>query len=895
MATLWEYNAKGECVVPKVERLPQPLIHMLANCPQYFSICDQYLRGYSGFDYTRMFGEFDGPHFPKGNGRFLWFRSAAGKTWLANNPFTPAASEGSFTMGMGYVTFENRNKAMGLAVKATVFVPLQEMAEIMLVEVTNSSTRPVSFDFIPTVPIFGGSRAYTEYHRDVVRLYNKSRITDHIEICPGLEWVEGKTDASAIAYFMTAERDSGKKGDRFYSDRESFLGPRHSWAAPDAIINNHAPQQHCFGKEAVGAIEFRKISLRPGATARFVVVTGIAFDAAQVKKTITTYSHAAALSALQRLQDFWRERTSRVIVGTGNPTFDILWNTWWCYQLSMRYWFGNTGHPQFDYGSDFAGWRDFWQDMMAATVIDPVGLEQRTLHTLEGIRLDGTNATRFFARTKEFGSDELNGLWCDHPYWTTQTVLLLIRFLGDVRLLVKDGIAYFKDAYRDRGETKDDTWPHGHIERQKTTHGAPYTGTVLEHLLAQLLTMFYDVGTSNLLRQKRADWNDAVDQVKGENVTFTLGLAQDFIELADFLEEFQRRTDIATVDIFEEIGMLIEERPEALKKNISVDTKHRTLNEYLARVNGNISGNRVAMKINRLVTDMRSKAAVLVSTVNGLAWNGEYYTGYFHADGTAVDTIFKPGATRKKHPASDDFEMMLMPQTWALLSNAADQIGVTEQVLSSINKHLLDKNVGALKLNYPAYEVFNKNIGRITGFAAGTKENNAVFCHANLFLVWALLRRRRADEAYRIFSGIVPLSHPQEIQRTGPWIPEYYISSDNPNWPSRGEYPLLTASAGWARFVMQNFFFGVRGELDGLRIDPCLPQAPEFRNASLSIMFRGARYHITFKNPGCKKNTRLARLVVDGEEIPGNLVPAFRDGEHSVIAELAPEGGCGAR
>ena len=83
----------------------------------------------------------------------------------------------------------------------------------------------------------------------------------------------------------------------------------------------------------------------------------------------------------------------------------------------MRYWFGNTAHPQTDYGSDFAGWRDFWQDMMAATVIDPKGLEERTMKTLEGIRLDGTNATRFFARTKEFGSDEVNGLWCDHPYY----------------------------------------------------------------------------------------------------------------------------------------------------------------------------------------------------------------------------------------------------------------------------------------------------------------------------------------------------------------------------------------------------------------------------------------------------------------------------------------------
>jgi hypothetical protein len=66
----------------------------------------------------------------------------------------------------------------------------------------------------------------------------------------------------------------------------------------------------------------------------------------------------------------------------------------------MRYWFGNTAHPQTDYGSDFAGWRDFWQDMMAATVIDPKGLEERTIKTLEGVRLDGNKCNKIFCKNK---------------------------------------------------------------------------------------------------------------------------------------------------------------------------------------------------------------------------------------------------------------------------------------------------------------------------------------------------------------------------------------------------------------------------------------------------------------------------------------------------------------
>jgi len=888
MAKLWHYNKNGECIADNFKGLPQPLVHMLANGPQYFSICDNFLRGYSGYDYTRMFGEFDGPNFPKGNARLLWFRFGKKGLWLANNFFKPLEKDEkpSFKMGLGYATFSNRSKKYGIEVNATVFVPLGKMQEVWIVEVKNTSRKKVNFDFIPTVPIFGGSRAYTEYHRDVVRLYNKSRATDHIEILPGLEWVEGKTEPSEICYYMAAETEEGRKGSRLYSDRETFLGNGCSWAFPEAILENKAPKFQCLGKEAVGAIEFKNLSLKAGETKGFAISTGITHGSAETEKAVKETTCKEAMLELEKLKNFWAERSSRVKIQTKNETFNNLWNLWWGYQLSMRYWFGNTGHPQFDYGSDFAGWRDFWQDMMAATVIDPQGLEKRTLHTLEGIRLDGTNATRFFARTKEFGSDEVNGLWCDHPYWTTQTVLILINFLGDPKFIFKDGIAYFKDSYRDRGDRKDISWPNGKIERQKTASGEVYKGTVLEHLLTQLLTMFYDVGRNNLLKQKRADWNDAVDQVKGENVTFSLGLSQDLKELANFLEDIKKRASVNEVELYEELTTLIDEWPEN-PENIPYQTKQKKLEDFLNRVNGEISGKKISIDISRLIKDLRAKSEVIIKTVNKVAFNGEYYIGYFHSDGKPVDSIFKEGATKKSNPLTDDFVMMLMPQTWSLLSNAADELGVTDKVLESVGKNLFDKVVGALKLNYPAYLKFDKKVGRITGFAAGTKENNAIFCHANLFMCWALLRRKKADEAYKIFSGINPLNHPQEVLRTGPWIPEYYISSDNPNFPGRGEYPMLTASGGWTRYLFQNFFFGVRGELDGLRIDPCLPAAKEFQECKLSIHFRGAFYEIFFKNPNLVKEPKRKIIKVNGIEIQGTLVKACPQGNHTIAVEIS--------
>ncbi|MDR2426645.1 MAG: hypothetical protein LBD46_05650 [Endomicrobium sp.] len=887
MSKIWSYNDFGELTVNDSRKLPQPLIHMLANGPHYFSICDNFLRGFSGFDYTKMFGEFDGPNFPKGQARFLWVRPHGEKPWLVNNYdlTVTETEEPKYEMGLGYARFGGKSKKNKLSVSATIFVPIDEMTEIWLVEIKNNSSKTQTVDFIPTVPIFAGNRAYAEYHRDVVRLYNKSKITDHIEILPGLEWVEGFTDSSDICYFMGAQTQKGKKGNRFYSDRETFLGANNMWLKPQAVLGNEVPKAQCYGKEAVGAIEFKNVLIPTGKSEKFIIVNGIAFDGSKgAKKILKKYDYAGVQKAFERLNAFWRERTSRVVITTGNNNFNVSWNKWWCYQLSMRYWFGNTGHPQTDYGSDFSGWRDFWQDMMAATVVDPKGLEERTMKTLEGIRIDGTNATRFFARTKEFGSDEINGLWCDHPYWTVQTVMILVNFLGDYDFLFRSEIAYFKDAYRSRGEVKDFNWKAGAIGNQKTSSGSIYKGTVIEHLLVQMLTMFYDVGNNNLLKQKRADWNDAVDQVKGENITFTFGMALNCNEVADLLEKATKYKNIAEIEVFEELAMLIDKWKTPA--DIPAKERFRKLSAYLNKVNGKISGKKIKIKVDDILKDLRNKARLSIANANKKAWNGSYYSGYIFDDGKAVDTIFKKNALSKKNPSSDDFEIMLMPQTWSLVSGGADKIKSTDKVIDSVLKYLYDKKEGALKLNYPPYLKFDKAIGRITGFAAGTKENNAIFCHANLFFIWAMLKRNRAEDAYKIFSGINPLNHKHEIFRSGPWIPEYYVSSDNPNIAGRGEYPILTGSAAWTRYLFQNFFFGVRGELDGLRIDPHLPANKDFAECSLSIKFRGAHYHINFFNKNLKKNTEAKKIIVDGKEIFGNLISAFEKGSHNIEVHL---------
>ena len=85
---------------------------------------------------------------------------------------------------------------------------------------------------------------------------------------------------------------------------------------------------------------------------------------------------------------------------------------------------------------------------------------------------------------------------------------------------------------------------------------------------------------------------------------------------------------------------------------------------------------------------------------------------------------------------------------------------------------------------------------------------------------------------------------------------------------------------------MQNFFFGVRGELDGLRIDPCLPSDEEYRECKFSISFRGARYDIRFNNPKLLRDASPLSIKVDGKELKGNIIKPFKDGKTHIVEVL---------
>ncbi|MDD5644706.1 MAG: hypothetical protein PHO00_04600 [bacterium] len=858
---LWFFDGRGNCVMEQSHNLPLPFVHMLAAGTQCYSICDHFLRGYFGIDYTRMFGEFDGHYFPKDQGRFVWVRSREDKScWCVNYAPQRRIEPDSFvsTFGMGFASIENESKNLGLKGKISVFVPLKDKVEYWIVEIENTGAAKREIDLICAVPVFGGSRHYTEYHRDVVRLYNKTACDGKkgsIKIKPGIEWVEGRSKKSGITYFLSAVADSGKKPDRYYTDRESFLGPHQRWSEPLSILADIPPIYEMLGEEAVGAAQFSSITLKPGEKKCFVVQNGIGITEKESDALIRKNTYRNAVSELNRVKDFWDRNINRKKIETLDRDFDISWNKWWYYQLSMRRWFGNTGHPEFDYGTDFSGWREIWQDMIGAILVDAESVESQLLDTLSGIRIDGTNATRFFARTGKFGSDKINGLWCDHPYWTAQTVLLFADYIGKPDYCVREKAPYFRDLYLSRGDLVDKNWVGDVTGFAKDKRRKKVFGTVLEHILLQNLTMFFDCGKNGFLSIKRADWNDGMDQLWGESVTFTMGNVQNFRDIADYLLKLKGRKAVSEVELMEEMKILLG------GNTASPAERKKILKKFIKKVDGGVSGRKIKISADVLIKSLRKKESILKNIINKKAWNGEYYTGYFYKNGKPVDTKF----------SAAEFEINLMPQSFSIMSGVADG-EKAGRVIKSVDKYLRDRKIGGLKLNYPPYREFNPGIGRLTGFAPGTKENNAVFNHANLFWIYAMMLSDKPVEAFRVWNGINPLNHEQTEAKIPPFLPEYWVSEDNGRISGRGEYPLLTGSAVWTRIIFERYVIGFRSCFDGIVIDPKIPAGGGWENVRFYTKFRGADYVVNIQNPTGKAFRKIDRILVNGREHKGPFI-----------------------
>ena len=772
--------------------------------------------------------------------------------------FTEKQDECALTVGLMWQTVCRESKQLGLQAEITSFVPPQDNVEIMEVQLTNTGTVPRNVTGIAAIPIYGRSADNIRDHRNVTSMLHRLQTTEHgVLVKPTMSFDEKGHRENHNIYYVLGSTGAGEKPVAFYPTVDSFLGEGGTLLKPRAVYEGAEgvpAGTEIAGREAMGGIRFPAVTLEPGQSTEYIVLLGVSEDEAEIDRVLSSFHTVEQVrAALSVTRAHWQEQVN-VRYHTGDPNFDR-WMRWVSFQPFLRRIYGCSFLPHHDYGRGGRGWRDLWQDCLSLLLMDPQNVGDMIRKNFGGVRVDGTNATIIGAGDGNFIADR-NGIarvWMDHALWPLMTTKLYIDQTGDLNIL-NSPAPYFKDPQALRGTGIDQDWNDAYGNRQRTESGEVYQGTILEHLLIQHLTAFYEVGEHNIFRLRGADWNDALDMAAehGESVAFTCAYAGNLRDLAGLLRRLTKEGD--TVSLLEEIQELLAGGPAIYP---DVPAKANVLERYTRRCIHNVSGRTIRVSLRELADNLEIKANWLMEHIRRQEWisDGEngWFNSYYDNHGRQVEGVQPDGSVR----------MMLTGQVFAIMSGTATDTQV-EAVARSADRYLYKKEAGGYRLNTNFHEL-KFDMGRMFGFAYGEKENGAVFSHMTVMYANALYRRGFVREGYRALQSLADTALDFQTSRIFPGIPEYF------NADGRGMYHYLTGAASWYMLTVITEMFGVHGEGGDLVITPKLvrEQFDERGEAAIDFSFAGKQFHAVIVNPAGKDfgAYRAPRTVLSREKI----------------------------
>lgn len=737
-----------------------------------------------------------------------------------------------------------RNKWIGLESVTTNYCPANDdQVEVMNVSLANISGKEISLTPTAAIPIFGRSADNLRDHRHVSSLLNRIKCNKYgVLVCPTLSFDERGHQPNKVTYAVIGIGAGDSAPEGFFPTIDGFIGEGGSLDWPEAIVHNRkdfVKNGHVLeGFEALGGLRFSDVSLQPGQSCSFFIISGVLQEGKTSEAWIEKYGSQRKFDHwLNETKNFWEEQIERLSFNTGDERFD-LWLKWVGLQPILRRQIGNSFLPYHDYGKGGRGWRDLWQDILITLVSENGEVDQLLYENFAGVRLDGSNATIIGTHPGEFKADRNNipRVWMDHGAWPLLTTRLYIDQTGDLLFLLRDQV-YFKDHLIQRAQGVDSRWDVSQGVKYIDAKGKIFSGSILEHLLIQHLTAFFNVGEHNQIKLEGADWNDGMDMApdRGESVAFTALYASNFLELSRLVLDLNQY-GISHVALLEEILPLLDTLNEKINYD-NINQKQQVLKDYFSSVDHTVSGIKQEINLVDLSRDLEAKAKFLTSHIRNQEWVTDelgygWFNGYYDNDGQRLEGDFPSGV-----------RMTLTGQVFTLMADVATE-DQARMILKSAKKYLYKADVGGYRLNTNFNQVL-MNMGRCFGFSYGDKENGAVFCHMAVMYAYALYERGFIQEGYSVLNHLFQQSQNFEVSRIYPGIPEYF------NANGRGLYPYLTGSASWYLLTLLTQAFGVRGHLGDLILLPKL--IPDQFNSSgevtINCQFAKRKLKITYKHP----------------------------------------------
>ena len=259
------------------------------------------------------------------------------------------------------------------------------------------------------------------------------------------------------------------------------------------------------------------------------------------------------------------------------------------------------------------------------------------------------------------------------------------------------------------------------------------------------------------------------------------------------------------------------------------------------------------------IEDMLDAVAAVKDAVLEAGWDGAWFRRAYDAAGRVV------GGKECR-----EGRIFIEPQGICVMAGIGKETGEAAKALASV-KERLDTQYGIILLD-PPYSRYYLELGEISSYPPSYKENAAIFCHNNPWIVCAEAELGHGDRAFEVYRRTAPayIEDISEIHRTEPYVYSQMIAGKHAPDFGEAKNSWLTGTTAWSFVAISQAILGVKPTLDGLLIDPCIPA--EVKGYTVKRRFRGAVYEIAVENPrGVQRG--ISELYVNGVAQAPGIIP----------------------
>ncbi|MFC1975936.1 GH36-type glycosyl hydrolase domain-containing protein [Chloroflexota bacterium] len=267
----------------------------------------------------------------------------------------------------------------------------------------------------------------------------------------------------------------------------------------------------------------------------------------------------------------------------------------------------------------------------------------------------------------------------------------------------------------------------------------------------------------------------------------------------------------------------------------------------------------------------RAQCPELAANIQQHCWDGEWFIWAIGEDGTVYGT---------KDYAEG--QVYFNTQVWAVISGLATP-EQARRCMQTVQERLATPY--GLMLSAPPFVETPVDVMRAVLFNPGIKENAGIFNHTQGWGVMAECMLGHGDQAYDYYRAFMPAAYNDraEVRQIEPYVQGQTTYAPYSSRAGNTRTAWLTGAAPWAYYSAVHYILGLRPEIEGLRIDPCMPSHwPGFK---ATRVFRDKTIEIEVKNPN-KVCQGVTKLTLNGETVPGSLIPVAKLEAHNRVAVI---------